>query len=45
MSTRRTYTVGIAYKGIERKEASGNIMLGQNAVSWTLYASKHKYST
>ncbi|XP_064815824.1 NACHT, LRR and PYD domains-containing protein 3-like isoform X3 [Oncorhynchus masou masou] len=35
--------IGMAYKRLERKGAGDNVMLGQNAVSWTLYASKDKF--
>ncbi|XP_031669761.1 NACHT, LRR and PYD domains-containing protein 3 isoform X3 [Oncorhynchus kisutch] len=35
--------IGMAYKRLERKGAGDNVTLGQNAVSWTLYASKDKF--
>uniref|UniRef100_A0A4W5QT10 B30.2/SPRY domain-containing protein n=1 Tax=Hucho hucho TaxID=62062 RepID=A0A4W5QT10_9TELE len=35
--------IGMAYKELERNGAGNNVTLGQNAVSWTLYASKDKF--
>ncbi|XP_038844283.1 NACHT, LRR and PYD domains-containing protein 3-like isoform X1 [Salvelinus namaycush] len=35
--------IGMAYKQLERKGAGDNVILGRNAVSWTLYASKDKF--
>lgn len=35
--------IGMAYKRLERKGAGENVTLGQNAVSWALYASKDKF--
>lgn len=35
--------IGMAYKQLERKGAGDNVMLGRNAVSWILYASKDKF--
>ncbi|XP_029630599.1 NACHT, LRR and PYD domains-containing protein 3 isoform X1 [Salmo trutta] len=35
--------IGMTYKQLERKGAGDNVMLGRNAVSWTLYASKDKF--